>query len=1385
VLAACTAYGASEIPKGQITVTASPAYPGYDPSRMVDGSTENGLYMGSGFSTGYIRFDLGGRYSVTQFEIYNDGTAEIWGYSVYVTDSSVATTSIQASWGAAVATGTFPAGVTGTQTVALTPKEGHYLILYVSSHNHHVHPKEAWIYGDPVIDVSSFAVADAGGSTLYTNSATVSVTAFESSTPSPETIDRWLITEGHSDVPNAGDTRWLEAKPTTYDILTADPGAGIDVTLYGWVKDSADRIGASRSLVINLCLADPVVSDRTTASIALTKVLVTWKTQVATFGFVEYRAAGALDWTATALETARLSSHSHTMTGLTPDTEYEIIIHNNEKAEDAYTFAHLSGYDVWGQDIPRTAWVATASQVGGAGSEADKAIDNKLTTWWWAGQGGITAWLRIDLGSRYDVRVVSFDQNQDLQFVEVYVTDSELSNVAEWGAYVARTTDKAAHQDLITTPKEGRFIILRVNTGWHCAIQEVYAQGIKVLSVASFTIAAQDPPAGTLWTNSDTLDVLSFTADPETGVDGYLITEDLGDVPAMDDDRWLPSAPADYAIAADPGTSGIDVTLTSWVRNTTLGKVVQGPARTIFYTTATPTTIDPVVSTVLGNLAIAMWTTDVPTFSMVRYREEGTTEWTSTAVETAHTTSHSHRLTGLVMDTVYEIEIQNNEVTESAFTYSHVPGADGWLSLDDTKPLWTAVASKELTPAGRAIDGSTATNWWAGSPNEGTTPPQWLRINMGNRYDIRLVSVYQDGGLARCEIYVTDSESPNAGDWGAMVGLTTERIILNRQDVPVTPKEGRYIVLRVWSDWHVAMTEVWAMGLPAMSVSAFDIGAQDPAGSTTITHSATVDVTAFSAIPGGTYEYLITESAGDVPVAEDPRWQTTVPTAYAIEADPGDGIDVTLIGWAKSVGGAIACSAGRTIFYTTTTPQTQLLNVRSHTTKNAFVSWNTDVDSFSFIRYRAVGAEDWAETALETTHRSGHTHEMTNLAPDTAYEIEIHNTQVTDPVVTFDHVPGYSSWVEVEKTAITVTAKSFQDPDAPERAIDGSTVTTWYTGTGNTPQWLRVDFGMPTEPRILALYFTGDEIYDVYVTDSVLDTPADWGTPVASDYHVANTRRDLVLTPRTGRYLIINITNAWHIGANEIWIYTPSPTKVTDFAVADATTGNALWTNEATVSVTAFAGEALGGMAGWMITETDVPPLPEDDTWLPEAPGTYTITGGEGNVALYAWVKSAAGQVGRKSVAILFSTAAPNVTDILVTAGDPGTAVVTWTTDADAFGSVSYSPIGGAAATAAETSTGTSHSVMLTGIAEATNYRIVVISNDKAEAPVFWPQSWPVEGDANLDCRVNILDLIFIRNRLNQDPATGDNWQADVNQDTRINILDLIFVRNRLNTACP
>jgi len=60
-----------------------------------------------------------------------------------------------------------------------------------------------------------------------------------------------------------------------------------------------------------------------------------------------------------------------------------------------------------------------------------------------------------------------------------------------------------------------------------------------------------------------------------------------------------------------------------------------------------------------------------------------------------------------------------------------------------------------------------------------------------------------------------------------------------------------------------------------------------------------------------------------------------------------------------------------------------------------------------------------------------------------------------------------------------------------------------------------------------------------------------------------------------------------------------------------------------------------------------------------------------------------------------------------------------------------------------------------------------------------------ITGDANRDCSVNILDLLFIRARIGCSVDTGDNAQADINSDGQINALDLIQTRKRLGNRCP
>jgi len=59
----------------------------------------------------------------------------------------------------------------------------------------------------------------------------------------------------------------------------------------------------------------------------------------------------------------------------------------------------------------------------------------------------------------------------------------------------------------------------------------------------------------------------------------------------------------------------------------------------------------------------------------------------------------------------------------------------------------------------------------------------------------------------------------------------------------------------------------------------------------------------------------------------------------------------------------------------------------------------------------------------------------------------------------------------------------------------------------------------------------------------------------------------------------------------------------------------------------------------------------------------------------------------------------------------------------------------------------------------------------------------PLYCDANSDGVVDLLDLVFVRNRLFEAVGEGDNQQADVNDDGSIDLEDLIEVRNNLGAV--
>ena len=73
-----------------------------------------------------------------------------------------------------------------------------------------------------------------------------------------------------------------------------------------------------------------------------------------------------------------------------------------------------------------------------------------------------------------------------------------------------------------------------------------------------------------------------------------------------------------------------------------------------------------------------------------------------------------------------------------------------------------------------------------------------------------------------------------------------------------------------------------------------------------------------------------------------------------------------------------------------------------------------------------------------------------------------------------------------------------------------------------------------------------------------------------------------------------------------------------------------------------------------------------------------------------------------------------------------------------------------------------------------TTITLYAISPDGSQ---WYAKSLP-PGDPNGDGKIDILDMIYIRNRMGLDPSDPDNANADVNADGKINVLDFMMVRD-------
>ncbi|HUU99039.1 MAG TPA: dockerin type I domain-containing protein [Phycisphaerae bacterium] len=63
-------------------------------------------------------------------------------------------------------------------------------------------------------------------------------------------------------------------------------------------------------------------------------------------------------------------------------------------------------------------------------------------------------------------------------------------------------------------------------------------------------------------------------------------------------------------------------------------------------------------------------------------------------------------------------------------------------------------------------------------------------------------------------------------------------------------------------------------------------------------------------------------------------------------------------------------------------------------------------------------------------------------------------------------------------------------------------------------------------------------------------------------------------------------------------------------------------------------------------------------------------------------------------------------------------------------------------------------------------------------------QQQALRGDIDGNCIVDVADMIAVRDRQLADPGSPGYLDADLNGDGRVNVLDLILVRNLLGRRC-
>ena len=208
-------------------------------------------------------------------------------------------------------------------------------------------------------------------------------------------------------------------------------------------------------------------------------------------------------------------------------------------------------------------------------------------------------------------------------------------------------------------------------------------------------------------------------------------------------------------------------------------------------------------------------------------------------------------------------------------------------------------------------------------------------------------------------------------------------------------------------------------------------------GSTLFTDEATVKVTlATEAGRNATVTgYAITES-DEPPAPDDPAWRAKAPEAYTIKGPKGD---VTLYAWAKDDKGEVAGSP-MLLLYADGAPAVTNVQLNAETADSAIIVWSTNIETFGRVRYKTPDAKEWYATEWEAAHSNSHGRQAYGMEAGKTYMMVIENNGKSEQVELYRHNPPAAEVAQQAAPAQPVEVVRRQE--APTPALETRVVET-------------------------------------------------------------------------------------------------------------------------------------------------------------------------------------------------------------------------------------------------------------------------------------------------------------------------------------------------------